>query len=84
MTFQRRKPDNKIFKVESLPSGVIQMVKNTDSNNHTTNPNVSPIGPPYSAQYYLQVYFFKAPECFCSNVVDMEISGISIITLMII
>ena len=32
MTFQRRKTDNKIFKVESLPSGVIQMVKNTDSN----------------------------------------------------
>ena len=31
MTFQRRKID-KIFKMESLPSGFIQMVKNTDSN----------------------------------------------------
>lgn len=32
MTFQRRKIDNKIFKMESLPSGFNQMVKNTDSN----------------------------------------------------
>ena len=32
MTLQRRKIDNKIFKMESLPSGFIQMVKNTDSN----------------------------------------------------
>lgn len=62
MTFQRRKIDNKIFKMESLPSGFIQMVKNTDSNiliQMYLPMSYNYYGPPYSAQYYLQVYFFK-------------------------
>lgn len=48
--------------MESLLSGVIQMVKNTDSNiliQMYLPMSRNYHGPPYSAQYFLQVYFVK-------------------------